>query len=157
MIRQFEQSDINQLAEFIMTQSKEIGGDGFADANIERIVSFIKGWSMSADCIIFVDEKDRIIRGYAMAQLDSIPWSGKPICQMNVFYVAPEHRNGHIANNLFDSVEYWAKQNDCCHMINSVLMYDKDCLPQHDFIENAHSFFSRKMTECGVSYVKEIL
>lgn len=157
MIRQFEQTDLNILIPFMEQQRDTIGGSGYAEGHIPQAVEFIKKWTMVPSSIIYIDEQAGKIKGYAVAQYMTIPWSGNKVCNLNILYVAPEHRQGHTANGLYDAVEYWAKQNDCQAVINTVMMYDSEYQPQQDFIDNAHSFFSRKMTECGKCYVKEIV
>ena len=156
MIRPFEPTDMNPLVHFIMEQSREIGGNGYADANQQNIIEFVKDWNITPDSKFFIAEQNLKIQGYACVQIVVIPWNGKKVCNIDIFYVAPQHRNGYIANNLYDTIEDFAKQNNCNALINCVLMYDEDYQPQQDFIDNAHAYFSKKMIECGRTYVKEI-
>lgn len=157
MIRPFEPTDMNPLVHFIMEQSREIGGNGYADANQQNIIEFVKDWNITPDSKFFIAEQNLKIQGYACVQIVFIPWNGTKVCNIDIFYVAPQHRNGYIANNLYDSIEDYAKQNNCKALINAVLMYDENYQPQQDFIDNAHAYFGKKMVECGKSYVKEIV
>ena len=157
MIRAFETQDMNPLVKFIANQSEQIGGNVFADADQDNIIKFIKQRVIVPGSAIFLSEHANQIRGYACVQSVNIPWNGKKVCMINVIYVAPEFRNGHTTNFLYDEIETWAKQHDCKAIINTVIMYDDQFKPQQDFIDTAHAYFGRKMTECGRCYVKEIV
>lgn len=157
MIRTFEPHDMNPLVHFIMEQSEQIGGEGYIEAKQDNVIQFIKDSAMSPNTKIYIAENNQQIKGYACVEFCLLPWSGKKISSIIMFYVAPKYREGHTESMLYDYIEQESKINDCHCVIYSNLMYDENYQCQTDFMDREHIFFSKKMNECGKCYVKEIV
>ena len=157
MIKPFEVEDTNQLIELLEANAQDAMAQGFAEYDIDRILTMVKGFANMPNRDILCAWRGSQMVGHAIISAHKKAWGNDMLGDIHIFFVHPDHRNGFVAKDLFDACYSWFRQRDCVCMMSSVQAWDKNFDPCERWIENGEAFFGKLMQPVGTCYVKEIV
>ena len=156
MIREFENTDVNDVVDLAESHCRE-NGTGFGLFDEGELIKLIRQIKISDDFHGLVYTEAGRVWGYAACQIQWNPWNRYREGILLYFYIHPSKRNGFISKSLFQECEQWFEQQDCDYFQAGALAFNESYqVDEHnqEFLDQADGFFSRMMTPAGSYYVK---
>ena len=157
MIRQPHPNELEKLVSICVEHANDAGLIEHDQLDRSHSKQQLKQMMISPDYKIFVYEYKDKFAGYIVGNISQKLWNKTLYGEIVLYFVHPEVRNKHIADDLFNAVEDWFVENGCQYQQASCLMYDSDYKANETWLHRSTTYLkTRHMNEVGYHYVKKL-
>ena len=157
VIREPRPDELELLTNLCVEHAKDAGLIEHDQLDRAHTKQQLKQMMISPDFKIFVNTNNDKFDGYIVGNITQKLWNNSLYGEIILYFVHPESRNKYLADDLFNSIEDWFKENGCLYSQASCLMYDKNYEPYERWLHRSTTYLkTRHMNEVGYHYVKPL-
>lgn len=157
MIREVRVDELEKLVNICVEHATDAGLVDHDQLDRAHSKQQLRQMMISPDFKIYVYEQGDVFAGYIIGNITQKLWNTSLYGEIILYFLHPEVRNKHLADDLFNSIETWFREHGCLYQQASCLMYNKDYLPNEEWLHRSTTYLkSRSMAEVGYHYVKPL-